>query len=39
MKHFAAVEEIPGVVAFLASGKARCSDGQAIEVDGVMVVS
>jgi NAD(P)-dependent dehydrogenase (short-subunit alcohol dehydrogenase family) len=39
MSRFAAVEEIASVGAFLASDRARCSNGQATEVDGGMVMS
>lgn len=39
MKRYATVEEIAAVVAFLASDEARFINGQAIEVDGGMVMS
>lgn len=39
MKRYATVEEIAAVVAFLASDEARFITGQAIEVDGGMVMA
>ena len=39
MGRYATVEEVAGLVAFLASDEARYITGQAISIDGGMVLS